>query len=256
MRKPLRPRRRSTPRGTPAAFLEAWQAFLAASVHDLKNPLAAIRGYAQLARAQTAGRADLAFLARYLAAIDSAARRSQILVDQMLDVVRLEAGQGVALEPGPTDLTTLARRLVALVQVEQEDHELVLEGAEQPLVGTWDARRLERALDNLLSNAVKYSPVGSRVTLRLQRDEDEWGAWAVITVQDAGIGIPREEQERVFERFVRGSNVGQVRGTGLGLATVRYVVEQHGGTVRVESQVGQGSRFTIRLPLTMSGRGG
>jgi signal transduction histidine kinase len=121
---------------------------------------------------------------------------------------------------------------------------------ETALVGSWDANRIERVIDNLFSNAIKYSPRGGIVQVELRREESVGGAWAVLTISDEGLGIPPADLPHVFTRFTRGSNVqGRMQGTGIGLAGVRLLIEQHGGTVLAESVEGEGSTFTIRLPL-------
>jgi signal transduction histidine kinase len=118
------------------------------------------------------------------------------------------------------------------------------------VVGRWDADRLEQVVGHLLSTAIRYSPDGGSITITLGRDTDTAGAWAVLAVQDEGLGIPAADLPQVFERFHRGSNVaGRIPGLGIGLAGARAIVEQHGGTLGVESQEGAGSRFTVRLPL-------
>jgi signal transduction histidine kinase len=109
--------------------------------------------------------------------------------------------------------------------------------------------RLERVLENLLSNAIKYSPEGGSITVAIA-DEEIGGPWAVLTVRDQGLGIPAADLPRVFERFQRARNVeGRIGGTGIGLASARQIVEQHGGTIAAESAEGTGSTFTVRLPL-------
>jgi len=115
------------------------------------------------------------------------------------------------------------------------------------IVGELDCQRLERVLLNLLTNAVKYSPDGGDVEITVAKD----GPVAVLAVRDSGIGIPAADLPHIFERFYRASNVGdQQRGTGLGLAGVQQIVEQHGGQIRAASGPGAGSTFTVRLPLT------
>jgi signal transduction histidine kinase len=131
-----------------------------------------------------------------------------------------------------------------------ERHALRLAVDDAPLVGTWDTARLERVVANLLGNAVKYSPDGGPIVVRMAREEDSEGmAWAVLSVRDAGVGIPAADLPHVFDRFRRGGNVAGIAGAGIGLTGVRQIVEQHGGTVAVESEVGRGSTFTVRLPL-------
>ena len=110
---------------------------------------------------------------------------------------------------------------------------------------TMDERLLRHILNNLLSNAVKYSPPGSEVTLCLARRDEQ----AAIEIQDRGIGIPVEDQPRMFESFHRASNVENRPGTGLGLAIVKKAVELHGGEISLSSAVGSGTRFTVILPL-------
>jgi len=102
-------------------------------------------------------------------------------------------------------------------------------------------------LVNLLSNAFKYSPPGSTVQLRLACQDN----WATLRIQDQGIGIPLEDQARLFETFHRARNVGNIHGTGLGLTIVKRAVDLHQGTIAVESQVGVGTTFTVTLPLGM-----
>ena len=120
---------------------------------------------------------------------------------------------------------------------------------EDELVGFWDAARLERVIANLVNNAIKYSPEGGEVIVRITRDTDE-ASWAVVAVEDHGIGIPKSDLPRVFERFQRGANVqGRIGGAGIGLASARQIVEQHGGSIGVQSQKGVGSTFTVRLQL-------
>ncbi|HLH26893.1 MAG TPA: HAMP domain-containing sensor histidine kinase [Chloroflexota bacterium] len=233
--------------------------FLAAAAHDLKNPLASIKGVAQLLhrRVMRGGTADAEQLLEGLANIDLTATRMADLIDQLLGVTRQNMEQPLALDRGPTDVVALARRVAAEAQGSTEAHQVRVEAAVPTLIGHYDATRLERALGNLLSNAIKYSPGGGSIVVSVADERRAGTSWAVVTVVDQGIGIPPEDLERVFDRFQRGSNVvGQIGGTGIGLATVRRVVEAHGGTVSVTSQVGQGSQFTLRLPRGDADSGG
>lgn len=117
-------------------------------------------------------------------------------------------------------------------------------------MGHWDVARLERVVSNLLGNALTYSPPTGGIDLELNREDDGEGSRTVLRVRDRGIGIPTDEMARDFERFYRGRNVvGKIAGAGIGLAGARQIVEQHGGTIEVESQEGRGSTFTVRLPL-------
>jgi signal transduction histidine kinase len=108
-----------------------------------------------------------------------------------------------------------------------------------------DKKLLRQLLSNLLCNAIKYSPAGGQVHLELTCQDDK----AIFQIQDQGIGIPREEQSRLFEFFYRAKNVGAIAGTGLGLAIVKTCVDLHRGEITVNSEVGVGTRFTVSLPL-------
>jgi signal transduction histidine kinase len=154
------------------------------------------------------------------------------------------------LRPQRTDLLQLVRGVASEYADRAPDHVFRVLSGERSLLGRYDRGRLERAFGNLFSNAVKYSPGGGEIAVLLSRDCLADGDWAVIAVRDRGLGIPAIDVAHVFDRFYRGGNViGQIDGAGLGLASVHQVVEQHGGTVNLESRVGSGTTFTVRLPL-------
>jgi PAS domain S-box-containing protein len=239
------------------AALRSRDEFLASVTHDLKTPLTAISLQAQLLRHQTvrdpARPCDLAVMDR----IERQATRMRRLVDQLLDSARVQAGQPLPVLFADVNLADVVERHTVEYQATTQRHEIVVLVHERDrLVGRWDADRLEQLLGNLLSNAVKYSPDGGAITFSVAREADAAGDWAVLAVQDQGLGIPAADLPHVFERFHRGSNVAaHIPGMGIGLAGARAIVEQHGGTIRVESQEGVGSRFTVRLPLPF-GTGG
>jgi signal transduction histidine kinase len=224
--------------------------FLASLAHDLRTPLTASLGYAQLVRREAAtaiGSASARRLAEWAAIIEDNTARAAALLDELLDIARLEAGHSLDLDRRPTDLVALAERVAAEHQRSTIRHHITVDAQASEVVGEWDAVRLARVLDNLLGNAVKYSPDGGQIAVRVTVDR----SWAVLTVADEGLGIPVADRSRIFERFQRGRNVERhVAGSGVGLAGVRLVVEQHGGSIRVESQEGMGSTFTVRLPLS------
>jgi signal transduction histidine kinase len=222
--------------------------FLASLAHDLRTPLTASMGYAQLLRravGRPARRLARPQLAEWAAIIETNSARAAALVDELLDIARLEAGESLNLERRPTDLVVLVRSVAADYQLSSTRHQIQVDASEPTLVGDWDAARLARVLDNLLGNAVKYSPEGGAIDVHVSSE----GAWAVVAVTDNGLGIPEAEQARVFDRFYRGQGVAErVAGSGVGLAGARHIVEQHGGTISVESREGVGSTFTVRLP--------
>lgn len=226
--------------------------FLAAVSHDLKNPLTAIRGYAQLLQ-RGAGKSTSVspeLISSGLAKIDATAGRMMVLIRELLDVAQLEMGRPLELDLGPADLVSIVRQLVAEHQAIATGHTLRIETSEHNLAGHWDAARVERVVSNLIDNATKFSPDGGEVAVNLARESDSAGEWAVLEVRDQGVGIPAADLEGIFEPFRRGANVvGRIAGTGLGLSGARQIVEQHGGTLSVASAEGVGTTLTLRLPL-------
>jgi signal transduction histidine kinase len=236
---------------TPIKDLERQKdSFLAAVSHDLKNPLSAIKARAQFLQRRTEKLEGAEPVTQGLQAIDQAATRITGMINELLDVARLQAGKPLDLDRQPMDLVDLARQVVAEYQPSTERHEVRVASKAPMLLGQWDRARLERVVANLVANAIKYSPEGGPVQVEVGRERRGGGEWAVLRVRDRGVGIPAADLPRVFDRFYRGSNVqGRIEGTGIGLAGARQIVEQHGGEVLVESKELVGSTFTVRLPL-------
>jgi signal transduction histidine kinase len=223
--------------------------FLASASHDLRNPLASIKATAQLLerRLDRPDGLDPERLRQGLQRLDAIATRASGLVDELLDLASMQMGRPLDLDRRPADLVELAREVAQEQQLATERHTIHVEAVEPRLNGLWDGRRLGRVLANLLDNAVKYSPDGGSIDVRLRRE----GEWAAIDVIDRGIGIPDDDQRRIFERFQRASNVEQrIGGTGIGLASAWHILDSHGGTITVQSQEGSGTTFTVRLPIT------
>ncbi|MDQ4075559.1 MAG: HAMP domain-containing histidine kinase [Chloroflexota bacterium] len=221
--------------------------FLASVAHDLKNPLGVIKGHAQLLqrRAIMANTPETVQLAQGLAKIDTMVAKAVAQIDELLDLARLQANQQLPLTLQPGDLVALTRRVAAEYQQMTTNHQIRVETDAPELCGVWDLQRLDRVLGNLLSNAIKYSPEGGKITVAIREE----AACALLIVQDQGIGIPVADLPHIFERFYRASNSAGRAGSGLGLAGVRQIVEQHGGTITVASEEGQGSCFTVRQPI-------
>jgi signal transduction histidine kinase len=215
--------------------------------HELRTPLASIRVFGELMRTGRVASAEK--VREYGERIETEAVRLGLLVENILDFSRIESGRKVY-RFCEADLAALVRSSVescaARFRPAGFEIELVTDAGTLPC-GRLDPAAFEQALCNLLDNAVKYSGEARLITVRLVRR----GEQAVVAVQDSGIGIPHDEQERIFERFHRvgGSLVHEVRGVGLGLAIVRHIVDAHGGHVEVESQPGAGSTFSLVLPL-------
>lgn len=220
--------------------------FLSAAAHDLKTPLTTLVAQAQYLerKAQRDPNApmDLPGLGR----IVREAKRLSALVMELLDVDRLEHGRLVG-EREPMDLVETAREVS-----EAADAARVTIEASGPVIGHYDRQRVAQLLANLVENALKYSTADSPVQVRVWEE----GPSARISVKDNGIGIPPEDVSVVFERFRRASNVDDRRfsGIGLGLYICKGIVEQHGGRIWVESELGRGSTFHVGLPHATDGR--
>jgi PAS domain S-box-containing protein len=232
------------------------EAFVDAAAHDLKNPLTTVRGQAQLLQRRVRRDQEIEpdKLAAGLAAIEGAADRMATLIEEMMDAAHLSAGRALELRLAPVDVLALVEAAVEDARRGANSRQIRVEAETVELVGMWDGARLARVLANLLSNALKYSPTASEVVVRIAHVMTPEGAtWVDLAVRDKGVGIPAADLPRLFERFYRGANVaGRTRGTGIGLAGARQIVEQHGGTILVESEAGRGSTFTVRLPLNLT----
>ena len=208
--------------------------------HDLRTPLTAVRGNAELALArEREPEAYRAALARVLEAAEAA----QATLDTVLDVAEAEAG--IALDLAPLDLDAVARDVAGLYELvaDEKGVRLAVEAGDAGTVRA-DRQRLRRALANLVDNAVKYTPPGGGVVISTGRGGGE--AW--VRVRDTGVGIAPDDLPRVWDRLYRADGARHERGLGLGLALTRAVTEAHGGRVTAESVLGVGATFTLRLP--------
>jgi signal transduction histidine kinase len=216
--------------------------FLSAAAHDLKTPLTTVVAQAEFlerrASREPNAPADIAGIRR----IVRESKRLTGLVGDLLDATRLEQGKLVG-EREPVDLATLAQEVCA----HDADDETCAVEANAPVVGVYDRRRVEQLFQNLIENAKKYSPERTPIKVKVWQENGE----AQIAVEDSGIGIPAADLPRIFERFSRASNVDDRRfhGMGLGLYICRGIVEEHGGRIWVDSEVGKGSTFHVALPI-------
>lgn len=232
------------------AALRLRDELIAVITHDLKNPLTAILGQAQLLQKRLSRlEPDLARAVGAGASIERAANQMLGQIGELLDVARLQSGEPLELRREPTDLTALLRRLVETFQLTTEHHRIELVAA--PAVVALDAVQFERAMSNLISNALKYSPQGGTVTVELAEEEPICPTQpaVLLSISDQGVGIPAADLPRIFEPYHRAGNVLALPGTGLGLASARQVVEQHGGAISIASREGEGTTVIVRLPV-------
>jgi signal transduction histidine kinase len=225
--------------------------FIAIAAHELRNPLAILKGFSQTLIVQTArgkGPKLADWQTEALQSIDQSTLRLVELIDDLLDVTRLQAGR-LELHLEPTNLVALTQRVVARLQITTEQHRLNLHTSMEHFVMYLDLRRIEQVLSNLISNAIKYSPQGGAIDITISEDSET--GMALLNVRDQGIGIPLHQQANVFGRFVRAENARAygIGGTGLGLYLCRELVERHGGRIWFESTEGKGSTFFVALPV-------
>jgi signal transduction histidine kinase len=221
--------------------------FLANMSHELRTPLNAIIGFSEVLLERLFGDVNEK-QADYLKDIHSSGRHLLNLINDILDLSKVEAGR-MELEPSTLDLPSAVANAMTLIRERAQRHGIALAMDVDPRLGeiVADERKLKQILLNLLSNAVKFTPDGGRIDVRARRTDGK----VAIAVQDTGIGIAPADQEAVFEEFrqVGRHYTSKQEGTGLGLALTRRFVELHGGTIRVESEPGKGSTFTFTLPL-------
>jgi two-component system CheB/CheR fusion protein len=220
--------------------------FVAMASHELRTPLTALDGYLQILGRQLGREADQGQAAEYVAHAREQSRRLATLVNDLMDVARLQSGR-LRLNAEPLDLAALVARTVEVVGSLAEGRRIVLERGRGNFRVHGDAGRLDQVFLNLLNNAVRHAPQSERIDVRLRRV----GGLAEVAVQDYGPGIPPEKLPGLFSPYsqVEPGRATARDGMGLGLFISRELVQAHGGTIEVASAVGEGTTFRVRLPL-------
>jgi len=222
------------------------QDFVANVSHEFKTPLTAIQGFAETLLAGALE--DPEHNRRFLEIIRDHAARLAALTNDLLKLARIEAGQ-LEVDLGPVNLLEVIERCAETTLLKASQKQIALETDIPPGLPAvrGDASLLREVLQNLLDNAVQYTPAGGRIKVTATAGPRE----AVVSVEDTGVGIPLVDQERIFERFYRvdAARSRQAGGTGLGLSIAKHIVEVHGGHLRVDSEVGRGSKFSFSLSL-------
>lgn len=225
---------------------ESRNAFVAQATHELRTPLTNIRLYVE---ALVEEGDDAQARAKCLNVIGTESRRLERIVGDMLSVSEIEAGS-LKLHSGEVRVAAMLEELEADFRAQAEDKEikLVFELPPKLPVMQGDRDKLMLAMHNLLGNALKYTPTGGQVRVRIE----EAGGHLTVAVIDNGIGINKDEQEMVFEKFYRAKDrrIANITGSGIGLALARQVARLHGGDITCDSQIDKGSTFTLSVPLT------
>ena len=220
--------------------------FVATVSHELRTPLTSMMGFLEMIREGEAGQLNDE-QKRFLAIVYRSSERLQRLVGDLLFVARLDAN-GLQLQFGDVRVDDVVRDCVESTSALARSREIVLRSELQEVQPVWaDRERLSQLVSNLLSNAIKFTPAGGSVTARTFAENGD----AVIQIEDTGIGIPKVEQDRLFQRFFRSSTATEqaIPGTGLGLVISKAIAEAHGGGISVRSDRGAGTCFTVRLPF-------
>ena len=219
--------------------------FISIAAHELRNPLAGLRGYTELLLREADREGFSNETRRRLNTIKGLADSLNEMIGRLLEVSRFDVGR-FELVRQPTDIVALAREVRDALQTTTTAHELTLEAHPDQIVGDWDPSRLRQVLNNLVGNAIKYAPDGT-VAIRLIQEDGQ----VDVSVSDQGPGIPPDQIPHLFERFRQAGATAAQRagGLGLGLYLARRIVEAHGGRIGVQSRVGQGSTFWFTLPL-------
>jgi len=223
--------------------------FLANISHELRTPMHAIRSFATLgiARSHSAEREKLS---GYFERIDASSRRLLALLNDLLDLSKLEAGR-MEMSRERVDVSSLVNQSLAEAEpvALAGDVTLTSSGILDEVVIGVDQARLQQVLMNVLSNAIKFSSPGSSINTAIAMETIDGSSWAVVTVTDAGVGIPEGELEAIFDKFVQSSTTRSgAGGTGLGLAICREIIRAHDGSIHAEHVAEGGTRFVIRLP--------
>ena len=219
--------------------------FLSMASHELKTPLTALKLQTSLLHRQLA-RQGIQHAAPAISSMEAQLNKVIRLVGELLDVSKIQAGRLEYVQE-PVDLDALLQEITETMQHTSPSHTLVVRGAARAsLIG--DRDRLGQVFTNLISNAIKYSPDAETVEIDLSTSEEA----VTVRVRDHGLGIPREQLDKIFDRFYRVTDLSKraIPGLGMGLYIVAEIVKRHGGTITVDSAVGKGSTFTVTLPLT------
>jgi signal transduction histidine kinase len=231
--------------------LKERETFLSVAAHELKTPLTGLKGFTQVLNRQLESDGsqslDPAKVKRTLGIINKQSDKLTYLIDQLLDVSRIETGK-LLLDLRPTEVVNLVIELVEHAQSRTSRHALTFNSSVEKLVARIDPVRYEQVVNNLVDNAIKYSPEGGAITLSLSCPDGAQTGFS-LSVTDQGLGIPVERRPHIFERFYQAHETTLITGMGLGLYICRQIIQLHGGEIWAEFPDEGGTRFIVTVPL-------
>ena len=221
--------------------------FLSTAAHELRTPLTSIVGFSEILLKK---KLDEERRNRFLKIINEESMSLSALINDLLDVSRIESGRGFKIKKAPTDPRGIILENVDLFQVQSDKHIFKVTVPDDLPKIELDKDKIDQVMENLLSNAIKFSPKGGKIAVSLKKAD----RLVKISVSDTGMGIPKKDLPHIFEKFYRAENASMqaIGGTGLGLGIVKYIIESHGGKISVESKLGKGSTFSFTLPIRTS----
>ncbi len=221
--------------------------FISTAAHELRTPLIAIIGYCELLENDANHSLNDEQRGTYLSIVQSNAEVLNRLVDDLLDIGRIQIGRPLGIVKKSTELSVIIERAVQSLRVKSQRHNIIVAHYKALPETIWlDSNRISQVLNNLISNAIKYSPKGGTIKVQTITDEDT----VTVSIIDQGVGMTPQQVEHIFDRFYRGEDVSPVAsGLGLGMSIVKQIIVDHGGEISVSSHPGAGSTVTFTLPI-------
>ncbi len=221
--------------------------FLSTAAHELRTPLTSILGFSEILLKKKLNEERRN---RFLKIINEESAGLAGLINDLLDVSRIESGRGFRIKKAPTDVKDIILENIDLFKSQTDKHTFEVNLSPDLPKIELDKSKIDQVMENLISNALKFSPEGGEVNITLKKAD----RLVKISVSDTGMGIPKKDLPHIFEKFYRAENASMqaIGGTGLGLGIVKYIIESHGGKISVESEVGKGSTFSFTLPIRTS----
>jgi len=218
--------------------------FLSTAAHELRTPLTSILGFSEILLKR---KLDEERKNRFLKIINEESMGLSALINDLLDLSRIESGRGFKITKAPIKIKEAILENIDFFQAQGDKHTFKVNLPHDLVEIGADKDKINQVIENLISNAVKFSPEGGEITVSIEELKDK----LKINISDSGMGIPEKDLSHIFEKFYRASNASSeaIGGTGLGLGIVKYIVESHGGRISVESKLGKGSTFSFTLPV-------